>query len=247
MSETHGVADPHFFHKNIILHCGREKWTYDNPDFDPSKPEHFRFNNPKAVHLKQHDDDMISYWNGVVSKHDKVWILGDLAWKNHAHYIMALNGTKYLVRGNHDKMSLEALRLFAKMDGTHHYHFSYYTQIHGRRIMMSHCPYATWFSSGHDSWNLHGHCHGRYHEQPYLLQFDCGVDIWGYRPVPWCVIEKKMADKERIKKEYMAMSPDDRLKNFELPPEREESEDHVIRVRNKNMEYLKSVGIEYTY
>ena len=156
-----------------------------------------------------------------------------------------LNGKKVLIFGNHDKMSQEALRLFKKMDGTHHYHFSYYTEIHGRRIMFSHCPYASWFSSIHGSWNLHGHCHGRHHEEPYLLQFDCGVDVWGYRPAPWSAIEKKMADKERIKKEYFSMSPKERLVNFELLPEGEESEDHVFRIRTKNMEYLKQVGIEY--
>jgi calcineurin-like phosphoesterase family protein len=241
------TADTHFGHTNIILHAKRP-WCITNPNYDPRKPYNFKGNNPIGLTsdaTENHDTALIESWNAIVGRKDRVFILGDFAWKNHSHYIMRLNGSKYLIRGNHDKMSLESLRSFKRIDCTHHYHFSYYVQIHKKRIMLSHCPYSTWFSSSHDSWNLHGHSHGRFHEQPYLLQFDVGVDIWGYRPIPWSVIERKMNDKEKIRKEYYAMSPKERLKNFELPPEGEESDNHTDIIKTKNKEYLKAEGIVY--
>lgn len=200
MTTTFVTADLHLYHYNIALHCDREPWIYDNPDYDPSKQFHIRYNNPKAVDLERHDNDIIDNWNSMVGKKDVVWILGDVAWKKHAHFLMRLKGKKHLIRGNHDKMTQDAFSLFQKIDGAH-YRYSYYTMIHKRRVMLSHCPYDTWFSSGHGSWSLHGHCHGRHKEYPDKLQFDVGIDVWGYKPVPWDVIEAKMLHKEDIRKE----------------------------------------------
>ena len=45
---------------------------------------------------------IISNWNSVVKESDMVYILGDIGTTN---AIKLLSGTKYLVRGNHDKES----------------------------------------------------------------------------------------------------------------------------------------------
>lgn len=200
MSNTFVIADTHIHHYNVVLHCNRNQFIYDNPNYDPSKPEHFKHNNPKAVHLEQHDEFQVENWNKTVAKNDHVWILGDLAWKHHIRFIQRLNGIKFMIRGNHDKMSQDAFKLFKRIDGAH-YRYTYYTKIHGRRVMFSHCPYDTWFSSCHGSWNLYGHCHGRRQEIPWILQFDCGYDVWG-GPILWDIIEAKMCEKELIRKDY---------------------------------------------
>jgi len=196
--ETLITGDLHLHHYNVALHCNRLPWIYPNPKYDPDKPEHFKFNNPRAVHLESHDNDIIDNWNGIAGKKDLVYILGDLAWKNHAHYIQRLNGKKILIKGNHDKMSCDALRLFKEV------HESLYRKINGQMVMLSHCPYETWFSSCHGSWNIHGHCHGRMEERVELLRFDGGIDAWNYKPVPWDIIKAKMLYKEELKKEYFA-------------------------------------------
>jgi calcineurin-like phosphoesterase family protein len=226
MANTFVICDNHIRHYGVVLHCNREQFIYDNPDYDPEKEFHFKHNNPKAVHLESHDEHQIETWNSRVGPKDHIWILGDLAWKNHAHYIHRLNGYKYLIRGNHDKMHQDTLRLFAKIGGAH-YQYSFYTKIHGRRVMLSHCPYHTWFSSCHGSWHLYGHCHGRLKEIPWILSFDCGYDVWG-GPVPWDIIEAKMTDKEKIRKEY-----------FDSKDESQEEADMFVTINKAiNQQYM---------
>ena len=91
------TADSHLGHSNIVLHTRRTPWIYPNPDFDPSKPYHFKNNNPDAVDIKAHDEMFIERWNKRVSKNDRVYILGDFAYNNHRKYILALNGKKVLI------------------------------------------------------------------------------------------------------------------------------------------------------
>ena len=110
------TADSHLGHSNIVLHTRRTPWIYPNPDFDPSKPYHFKNNNPDAVDIKAHDEMFIERWNKRVSKNDRVYILGDFAYNNHRKYILALNGKKVLIKGNHDKMSWDCLGLWKEFD-----------------------------------------------------------------------------------------------------------------------------------
>ena len=108
------VSDSHFGHYNICLHTNRQPWIYDNPDYDPKKEYHFKYNNPKAVHLKSHDEALIENWNKIVPvKNSRVIILGDFAFKDHKKYIQALNGqSKIFVMGNHDKSNLDFYNVF---------------------------------------------------------------------------------------------------------------------------------------
>ena len=106
------TSDNHLGHYNIVLHCERLPWIHDNPNFDPNKKIHFKYNNPRAVDINAHDEAMIENWNGMVSKKDHVRILGDFAYKNHRKFLLALNGKKTLFKGNHDKMSQDCYNLF---------------------------------------------------------------------------------------------------------------------------------------
>jgi calcineurin-like phosphoesterase family protein len=80
----------------------------DNPEYDPEKPYHFKFNNPICLvpdGLEQHDEALVDGWNSLVGKKDRTFIIGDFAWNNHKRYANRLNGKKILIAGNHDKMS----------------------------------------------------------------------------------------------------------------------------------------------
>jgi len=100
-------------HSNIALHTNRKPWLHPNPNYDANKPFHFKFNNPKTVDIQAHDKALIENWNNVI-KHpkDRVYILGDLAFRNHLDHLKALNGNKILIKGNHDKMNQECYDLF---------------------------------------------------------------------------------------------------------------------------------------
>jgi len=80
------IADTHFFHDNIIDYCKR-----------PFKDS------------TQMNKTLITNWNSTVQKEDLVIVLGDIAFSRSApqlaEILKSLNGTKVLVRGNHDKRS----------------------------------------------------------------------------------------------------------------------------------------------
>ena len=171
MSEIFFTADTHFFHDNIRKHTNRP-WST----------------------CEEMDAALIKNWNNVVGKKDLVYICGDFAWKHHCHYIMALNGSKILILGNHDKMSQDVLRNFTEV------HPILRRIIYGKDITMCHYCMTTWASSCHGSWCLYGHSHGRIKEFDDSYKMDVGVDVWNYTPIPWSVVEYKMSLKN--KKEF---------------------------------------------
>lgn len=53
---------------------------------------------------KEHDENLITEWNKVVCKRDKVFILGDISMESSKPYYLLdeLNGMKHVILGNHD-------------------------------------------------------------------------------------------------------------------------------------------------
>lgn len=79
--DTWIISDTHFGHKNIIKYCSRPK---------------------------DHNEVMAKRWNETVGPDDPVLHLGDLmVWYGDTDdiqkLILGLNGTKVMVKGNHDK------------------------------------------------------------------------------------------------------------------------------------------------
>jgi calcineurin-like phosphoesterase family protein len=130
---------------------------------------------------------LVTNWNSIVSKGDLVYHLGDFAWKNHSRWLGALNGSVILVRGNHDKMNQDVLRNFKEV------HTLLDTKVNGQPITLCHYALRSWNKSNHKSYHYYGHSHMRLREGGKLsLSTDVGVDGWGFRPVPWEVLDKKM-------------------------------------------------------
>ncbi len=177
----------HFGHGTIAFHANRVPWIYDNPDFDSNKPFHFKTNNSKKVNIEEHDERLISNWNSVVGRRDRIFILGDFAWKNHAKYILGLNGYKIFITGNHDKMNQNALMHFKEV-----HEMGCRKKIQKQDVTFCHYAMRSWASSCWGSWMLYSHSHGRMPEFNNMFSFDCGVDVWGYAPVPWNAIVDKM-------------------------------------------------------
>ncbi len=81
--DTFIIADTHFGHTNVLEYEPNRKIALgDNPD-----------------------QRMVDLWNETVGKDDIVFHLGDFGWKSESIQTWAskLNGTKYLLRGKHDK------------------------------------------------------------------------------------------------------------------------------------------------
>ena len=103
------------------------------------------------------DEVMIERWNEVVKPEDKVYHLGDVTFnKNRGDIILPrLNGTKVLIRGNHDTFKPNwYLKYFKDIRGCYNLsvngHYSY---------LLTHIPVHP-DSKGRFIRNLHGHIHG---------------------------------------------------------------------------------------
>jgi len=160
------TSDLHFDHDAIRIHCNRP------------------WDTKEAM-----NEAIIQNWNEIVGPKDEVFIVGDFAWKRHAHFLGALKGKKHLIKGNHDRMPQVALRCFTSV-----------TQILERKfgehvVVMCHFPMLTWNRKHYGAWHLHGHCHGdnhhgRHYYRPGVL--DVGVDANNFTPIPWEMIERKL-------------------------------------------------------
>lgn len=130
------IADTHFGHENIIR---LDKRPFQN--------------------AKEMGEVMIKNWNAVVSKQDVTYILGDFCWGKEPEWLRILprlNGSKVLIRGNHDLKSMsERLRhMFQDVKD--------YKEISddGRRVIMCHYPMLFYRSDYNPNvYMLCGHVH----------------------------------------------------------------------------------------
>lgn len=136
MNNVFYTADPHFSHENIC------KFTRH----DGTKLRHWN-------DVNEMDEQLILNWNSVVKKDDKVYVLGDVTFKNkHLDAIMPrLNGRKCLVMGNHDICKVSQYMKYF-------YDLRAYDQVD--RFIVSHVPIHS-ESIGKFKGNIHGHLHYR--------------------------------------------------------------------------------------
>jgi calcineurin-like phosphoesterase family protein len=121
------IADFHWGHPNLAKHRG----------FETSE---------------EHDQFIIDRWNSVVSKHDTVWIAGDISMEKKVYYkrLDELRGIKKVVPGNHDlpQHVPELLKYVNSVCGM-------YTKMKG--LIITHAPIHPDELRGKK--NLHGHVH----------------------------------------------------------------------------------------
>lgn len=173
------TSDLHADHSNIIKYCNR-------PFSDVAEMRRV----------------LIENWNSKVGPTDRVYVLGDFVMGNVSYaerLLKALNGEKYLIKGNHDKGSPEKLIAagFAWVGTGLQYQLGRYL------VLMSHYPYApdpeeeriNQRSDGENyvdkfasrrpkdkgNYLLHGHVHCAWKKKG--RQINVGVDVWNYSPV----------------------------------------------------------------
>ena len=126
------ISDLHIDHEKIIKH--------DNRPFSDSEQMCRR---------------LTANWNSAVSPCDEVYILGDMFWKTTgaAEILEKLNGKKFLIKGNHDRLSAEIESFFVWIKS--------YEEIEdgGRKVILCHYPIAHWNGADRGSIHLYGHVH----------------------------------------------------------------------------------------
>ncbi|MBX2986738.1 MAG: metallophosphoesterase [Bdellovibrionaceae bacterium] len=127
--ETYFISDLHLDHKRIL-------------EFSPCR---------KGPSITDHNEWLIQNWNNTVTDQDKVYVLGDVVFSQEAlELIGKLKGHKYLIRGNHDKLSTQAyLKYFNNVYGI--------LKTHG--FWLTHAPIHPNELRG--KLNIHGHVHER--------------------------------------------------------------------------------------
>lgn len=128
---------------------------------------------------------LVANWNRVVGKNDFGFILGDLAFKPEwANRILReLNGSKYLIIGNHDnfigKADFDAGILAGIADIAT-------LSIDGFHIVLCHYPMEIWDRCHYGSIHLHGHIHKD--DKNALLRtipnrYNVAAPLHGYTPI----------------------------------------------------------------
>jgi calcineurin-like phosphoesterase family protein len=178
-------ADWHFHHARIIEFTDRPY-----PDTDTM------------------DAAFVDTWNSTVRPNDESYVLGDLAlgsFERAMEILASLNGHKFLIPGNHDRVSShsnkpayrEKFRDIYAAAGFETLDEVVTFQIGGRPVLASHYPYA---GDSHelDRFNadryakqrpvdtglplIHGHVHNEWRYRG--REFNVGVDVNGFQLVP---------------------------------------------------------------
>ena len=168
------TSDTHFCHSNIIKYCKRP-----------------------FANIAENDEEIIRRWNEKVPEDGIVFHLGDVAFGDPErvdNILERLNGTIYLVIGNHD---------WRRVVNNHKWRFEMMTQqinmkIGKRHIILNHYPMLAFSGAwrGEDAtYQLFGHVHtSPYTDEgldqqrmKYLFtsQYDVGVDNNNFTPVSW--------------------------------------------------------------
>lgn len=165
MNKIFFIADTHFGDDNIR--------RYENRPFDS---------------VEQMDAVLIKNWNSAVSENDTVYVLGDFGAAGCEKEILSeLNGTKYLIKGNHDIRSNSEYRDagFEEVYDMPVLFKNFWILSHDAIYVNSNMPYA----------NLFGHVHNSPIIKDFSSQHFCVcVERINYTPVDFEEIIKKIKE-----------------------------------------------------
>lgn len=135
------------------------------------------------------DDYIIDTWNADATRNTLVYVLGDLAWRDHKRYMQELKGRKILIRGNHDRMNRDVLAMFEEV-----HEGLLYRHIMGYPCYMSHFALRSWPGSRgmNRAMHFYGHSHAVLQETNFSWSCDVGWDAWG-RLAPFDVLVAKLS------------------------------------------------------
>lgn len=156
--KTFLIADTHFGHTNVLSFL-KEDGTKLRPDF---------------YNIYHHDEVLIENWNSVVGVNDKVYHLGDVGFKSFSQLqaiFNRLNGTKVLIKGNHDNFKLAQYAQLFKDVRAYHVLDKY---------ILSHVPIHPESLSRWKA-NIHGHLHANVLKDPRYI--NVSVERINYTPI----------------------------------------------------------------
>lgn len=190
--KTYWTADLHIGHANVRV-------------YEPGRMDYLNLNEWSTT--EDHDEAIVALWNVQVGPEDCVVIVGDLAMGKIDQTLATakrLNGTKFLVPGNHDRMHPMEAKSQEKRDRwTDRYEseagvfvagIEFTCWIEDVEVKVNHFPY----SGDHKETDrgveyrpsvvpfnyplIHGHVHSLWRTKG--NQFNVGLDAWNGRLIP---------------------------------------------------------------
>lgn len=130
-------------------------WFTSDTHFGHEKVLTFEQSTRNFANIEEHDEELIRRWNYLVRPKDIVWHLGDVylgkSVERFTEVMQRLNGSKQLIRGNHDTLPKDAY--YDNFDGV----FGVWPKY---GFVMSHVPLHP---DSVERWglNVHGHLHSK--------------------------------------------------------------------------------------
>lgn len=179
MKDPFFISDLHFGHENV-LKFEIEEGILLRPEFHS---------------IEEMDMTIIENWNSIVGPTDKVYVLGDVCFnKKKMRYFSIMNGTKILIKGNHDHESIrEYIKYFKDIRGVHH------LNLDGFKCVLTHVPIHPMCL---ERWgiNIHGHLHNNnitephqgYRKDPRYFNVSVEQPLIRYTPIRLSAIRKQL-------------------------------------------------------
>lgn len=121
------------------------------------------------------DEYMNKRWNAVVKPHDKVYHLGDVCMNSkNLHILCRLNGSKRLIRGNHDLAKISEYAMYFKN--------IYGVRVLNKDFMLTHVPVHP-ESVVRARVNVYGHIHEKVIKDN--RYFNVSVENINYTPIAY--------------------------------------------------------------
>lgn len=154
------ISDTHFSHANIC--------KFKKSDGSKLRP---------WTDVNEMNEDLVKFWNDTVRPNDKVYHLGDVVInKKYLGIVERLNGTKILIKGNHDMAPIETYtRYFKDVRACH--------SIRG--LIFTHIPIHE-DSINRFGCNVHGHLHSNRVMKDGVIDpryFNVSVEQIDFRPI----------------------------------------------------------------
>jgi len=170
------TSDHHFGHTNILKFCNR----------------------PFAT-IEEMNEELIKRWNEKIKPGDEVYHLGDFALTTNEAFkeiVDRLNGTIYLIVGNHEGSALNNRKRFKWIKE----YFELKVQDEDckngvQRIILLHYAMRVWRGDYRGSWHLYGHSHNNLADKEDSLSFDIGVDCHHFYPLAYDEVKEIMKKK----------------------------------------------------
>ena len=137
MAKKFYIADWHYDHANILS-----------------------FDSRKFTDVNEMNKELVRRWNSVVAPEDIVYSLGDMFWCKSSDALPildALNGQKFLIRGNHDRTKdSKFINKFVKVTD--------YLEVEDgdKNIVLCHYPIPCFKNHYYGWYHLYGHIHSSF-------------------------------------------------------------------------------------